>query len=163
LLQAYRQPPSDPGRCVFALTTRAISADLTTVVTPCQLGGKPDCHQCGCIASAALHAVSQHRLPIGIRAGAIYDVSRAIGLPLKALRGADFTRDARNPWMQLRRRNTILREIRPTDRNRASRGGQDQEVQVRNSTDSRKDLIQIVQDSPETGPVGYSTLEHSPQ
>jgi len=162
LLQAYRRPPSDPGRCVFALTTRAISADLKTVVTPCQLGGKPDCHQCGCIASAALEAVSRHRLPIGIRTGAIYDVSRAVGFRLKALRGADFTLDARDPWVQLRRCSTTLREIRPTDRNRATRGGQEHGVQVRNSTDPRKDPIQIVQGSAETGPVGYSALEHSP-
>jgi hypothetical protein len=116
LLQVYRQPPPDPGRCVFALTTRAISADLKTLVTPCQLGGRPDCHRCGCIASAALNAVSRHRLPFGIRTGAIYDISRAVGLRLKTLRGAAL----------------------------------------------RKDLIQIVQDSPETGPAGYSTLEHSP-
>lgn len=88
LLQAYRRPPSDPAHCVFALTTQTISADLKTVVSPCQLGGRPDCRQCGCIAAAAMEAVSQHRLPIGIRTGAIYGVSRAVGLRLKALRGA---------------------------------------------------------------------------
>jgi organic radical activating enzyme len=93
LLQAYRCPPAGPGRCVFALTTRTVSADLTTVVTPCQLGGNPDCRQCGCIASAAMEAVSRHRLPLGIRTGAIYEVSRAIGLYLNALRGADFAND----------------------------------------------------------------------
>jgi sulfatase maturation enzyme AslB (radical SAM superfamily) len=86
LLQAYRQPPAHPGRCVFARTTQTISADLRTVVTPCQLGGKPDCRQCGCIAAAAMEAVNRHRLPIGIRTGAIYDTSRALGLKLKALR-----------------------------------------------------------------------------
>ncbi len=92
LLQGYRRPPSDPGRCVFALTTRAFSADLETLVRPCQLGGKPDCHQCGCIASAAMEAVSRHRLPIGIRAGAIYDLSRAIGLRLEALGASNHLR-----------------------------------------------------------------------
>jgi organic radical activating enzyme len=91
VLQAYRRPPSNPGRCVFALTTQTISADLRTIVTPCQLGGRPDCTQCGCIASAALEAVSRHRLPLGIRAGKIYSLSRALGLRLKALRGTGST------------------------------------------------------------------------
>jgi MoaA/NifB/PqqE/SkfB family radical SAM enzyme len=91
LLQAYRQPPSDPACCVFALTTQTFSADLRTLVTPCQLGGEPDCHQCGCIASAAMEAVSRHRLPIGLRTGAIFSASRALGLSLKALRHRNFT------------------------------------------------------------------------
>jgi hypothetical protein len=89
LLQAYRQPPSGPGRCVFSQTTQTISADLKTIVTPCQLGGEPDCRQCGCIASAAMEAVRRHRLPIGIRTGIIYDISRAVGLRLKAMRDAE--------------------------------------------------------------------------
>ncbi len=89
LLQAYQRPPSDPGRCVFALTTRTISADLETPVTPCQLGGKPDCSQCGCIAAAGLEAVSRHRLPIGIRAGTIFRISRAVGLRLKGFQASN--------------------------------------------------------------------------
>ncbi len=80
LLTAYRTPPSSPGRCVFALTTQTISADLKTVVKPCQLGGRPDCAQCGCIAAAALEAVNRHRLPLGIRTGTIYEISRGLGL-----------------------------------------------------------------------------------
>jgi sulfatase maturation enzyme AslB (radical SAM superfamily) len=90
LLQAYRKPPSHPGRCVFALTTQTISADLKTVVKPCQLGGKPECQQCGCIASGVLEAVNRHRLPIGIRTGTIYGVSRALGHRWRAWRDTSF-------------------------------------------------------------------------
>jgi organic radical activating enzyme len=86
LLSAYRTPPPSPRRCVFALTTQTISADLKTVVKPCQLGGKPDCAQCGCIASAALEAVNRHRLPLGIRTGTIYDISRGLGLWFKSIK-----------------------------------------------------------------------------
>jgi sulfatase maturation enzyme AslB (radical SAM superfamily) len=86
LLQAYRQPPSDPGHCMFALTTQTISADLRTQVKPCQLGGIPDCRQCGCIAAAAMEAVNRHRLPLGLRTGALYGVSHALGKRLKGLR-----------------------------------------------------------------------------
>ncbi len=87
VLEAYRRPPTGPSRCVFALTTQTISADLRTVVTPCQLGGTPDCQQCGCIASAAMEAISRHRLPFAIRTGAVFNISRAVGLRLNTLRG----------------------------------------------------------------------------
>ena len=109
LLKAYRRPPLYPGQCVFARTTHSFSSDLRTAVMPCQLGGKPDCRQCGCIAAAVLEAVNRHRLPIGIRTGTIYDVSRVLGLRLKALRrvnterplrkqaDADGVRSLRNP------------------------------------------------------------------
>jgi organic radical activating enzyme len=89
LLQSYRKPPAHPGLCVFARTTQTISADLSTRVKPCQIGGRPDCSQCGCIAAAALEAVNRHRLPIGIRTGAIYDISHRLGLKLKALRSVN--------------------------------------------------------------------------
>ncbi len=88
LLEAYRRPPAGPGHCVFARTTQTISADLHSTVTPCQLGGSPDCRQCGCIASAAMEAVSRHRLLFGIRTGTVYDVSRMVGLRVKSLRAA---------------------------------------------------------------------------
>ena len=86
LLSAFRIPPSSPDRCVFALTTQTISADLKTVVKPCQLGGRPDCAQCGCVAAAALEAVSRHRLPLGIRPGEIFAASRVLGLWFRNLR-----------------------------------------------------------------------------
>ncbi len=86
VLHAYKHPPSNPSRCIFALTTYTISADLETRVKPCQLGGKPDCRQCGCVASAALQAVSRHRLPIGIRTGTIFTLSRTLGIKLKSMR-----------------------------------------------------------------------------
>lgn len=79
LIEAYLNPPLSPAECTFARTTETISADLTTPITPCQFGGNPDCSQCGCIASAGLHAVAQHRLFGIVRTGAIYDVSAAIG------------------------------------------------------------------------------------
>ena len=85
LLQSYKHPPADPSRCVFAQTTQTISVDFRTKVTPCQLGGMPDCSQCGCIAAAAMEAVNRHRLPIGLRAGSIYGISREFGLYLRRL------------------------------------------------------------------------------
>jgi organic radical activating enzyme len=75
----FLKPPQSPQECTFAQTTHTVSADLRTNITPCQFGGDPDCSQCGCIASVGLAALSSHRLPGGIRVGAIFDASNAIG------------------------------------------------------------------------------------
>jgi MoaA/NifB/PqqE/SkfB family radical SAM enzyme len=88
LIAAYLDPPQSPSECTFATTTRTISADLETVITPCQLGGKPDCSECGCVASAALHAISRHKLPGGMRLGTIHVASSRIGAAAARLRGA---------------------------------------------------------------------------
>ena len=39
LIRQFTSPPETPGDCVFALTTKTISADLRTVISPCQFGG----------------------------------------------------------------------------------------------------------------------------
>ena len=73
-----------PEDCVFALTTKTISADLTTRITPCQFGGDPDCGQCGCIASLGLAAVGKHKLAGVVPVGAIFRTSLRIGRSLAA-------------------------------------------------------------------------------
>ena len=86
VLRVYRNPPRNPDECLFARTTLPISADLKTIVTPCQFGGTPDCSQCGCFASAALGAVLRHRLPLGLSLGTLYEASCAVGDWMKSLR-----------------------------------------------------------------------------
>lgn len=86
MIDAYVAPPHSPQECVFARTTACVSADFKTRITPCQFGGKPDCANCGCIASAALAAVARHRLPGGIRVGAIFEPSFQIGEQINAVR-----------------------------------------------------------------------------
>jgi sulfatase maturation enzyme AslB (radical SAM superfamily) len=88
LVKKYANPPSSPDECVFALTTSCISADFVHRITPCQFGGTPDCSQCGCIASAALGAVSAHRLPGGLRVGAIFETSLKVGRAVRGRREA---------------------------------------------------------------------------
>lgn len=72
-------PPASPADCIFARTTEVFSADLKTRVAPCQFGGKPDCSQCGCVASMGMAAVGHHKLGGIISLGTIYKVSSAIG------------------------------------------------------------------------------------
>jgi MoaA/NifB/PqqE/SkfB family radical SAM enzyme len=86
LIEAYRRPPASPDDCIFAKTTTCISADFERHISPCQFGGTPDCRQCGCIASAGLDAVSRHRLPGGLRVGAIFEQSLRIGRGVRRLR-----------------------------------------------------------------------------
>ena len=86
LIKVYAEPPSSPEECVFAQTTTCLSADFEREIAPCQFGGKPDCENCGCIASAALGAVGRHRLPGGVRVGAIFEGSVKVGRSVRRLR-----------------------------------------------------------------------------
>ena len=88
LLHKYVTPPQNPEECVFAQTTSCVSADFEHRITPCQFGGNPDCSQCGCIASAGLAAVAAHRLPGGLRVGAIFEASLRVGRALRDRREA---------------------------------------------------------------------------
>lgn len=88
LIRQYASPPPNPADCVFAQTTTCISADFEHRITPCQFGGDPDCSQCGCAASAGLAAVAAHRLPGGLRVGAIFDASLRVGRAMRSRREA---------------------------------------------------------------------------
>lgn len=86
LIAALADPPRSPKECVFAQTTTCVSADFTRQIAPCQFGGNPDCANCGCIASAALGAVGRHRLPGGLRVGAVFEHSLRIGDSVRRMR-----------------------------------------------------------------------------
>jgi hypothetical protein len=79
MIHQFATPPRNPEECVFALTTRIISADLKTRVTPCQFAGNPDCGSCGCVASMGLAAVAYHKLGGIIPVGALFRASLKIG------------------------------------------------------------------------------------
>ena len=79
MIAEYLTPPESPESCVFSMTTKTISADLTTLITPCQFGGDPDCASCGCIASAGLKAIADHKLGGLVPISAIFKASVAIG------------------------------------------------------------------------------------
>jgi len=64
------------------------SSDLERKITPCQLGGKPDCSNCGCIASAGLEAIGRHKVKGTIPVGKIFYASLKVGQTVERLRGA---------------------------------------------------------------------------
>lgn len=88
ILKAFLTPPSSPQECVFARATKTVSADLRTIVTPCQLGGNPDCSQCGCLGSIGLHAVADYELPMGLRIRPIFNASDAFGKAVRRARAS---------------------------------------------------------------------------
>lgn len=89
LIEQFATPPHTPEDCVFARTTQVLTADLKTKVTPCQYGGKPDCEQCGCIASMGLAAVAAHKLWGVVPVGKIFQGSVVIGETWRKLTGGD--------------------------------------------------------------------------
>ena len=88
MIEVYSDPPSSPDECIFAQTTTCVSADFKRHISPCQFGGTPDCENCGCIASAGLGAVGRHRLPGGVRVGAIFEQSLRIGRTMRRFRAS---------------------------------------------------------------------------
>jgi len=85
-LNEFYHPPQSPEECIFARTTHTISADLKTAITPCQFGGKPDCSQCGCIASMGLAAVGHHKVAGNLTAGRIFMISDRVGSAIRKFR-----------------------------------------------------------------------------
>ena len=64
----------------------ACSADLTTTVTPCQLGDPPDCASYGCMTAAGITAIGKLRPPGGLGIGRIFDWSLRVGARTRRLR-----------------------------------------------------------------------------
>ena len=86
MLKVYADPPDSPAECIFAQTTECYSSDLERRIMPCQLGGNPDCRNCGCIATAGLEAIGRHKLTGGIPVGKIFYASLKVGATVARLR-----------------------------------------------------------------------------
>jgi sulfatase maturation enzyme AslB (radical SAM superfamily) len=92
VLNVYADPPQSPDDCIFAQSTECLSSDLQRRITPCQFGGRPDCSNCGCLASAGLEAIGRHRLKGGLPVGKIFYASLRIGKAVERLRHATVQR-----------------------------------------------------------------------
>ena len=85
---AFARPPNDPEECIFAKMSQNYSADLSTRVQPCILGGVPDCSQCGCAASVGMHGLGLVRLLGPLRVGHLVNASIAVGSAMHSVRGS---------------------------------------------------------------------------
>lgn len=79
LAKAFVEPPSSPQQCLFAKMSVNYSADFKTRVEPCVFGGTPDCSQCGCAMSGALHWVKDIKVAGPLRVDHLVRGSMAIG------------------------------------------------------------------------------------
>jgi sulfatase maturation enzyme AslB (radical SAM superfamily) len=90
VIKGYLNPPKTPAECIFSRTTLNLTADLRGRITPCQFGGTPDCSQCGCMASAGLQAIGDHRLLGFLPVRSLFTLSSRIGrLNARVLNRAD--------------------------------------------------------------------------
>ncbi len=87
-IREFAHPPQSPEECLFARLTHTLSADLKTRITPCQIGGNPDCSRCGCMASMGLAAVGHSKLAGAIAVEQILHASVQIGRMVPRLRSA---------------------------------------------------------------------------
>ncbi len=95
VLRGYLDAPKSPDECMFAKLTTCISADLSSIVTPCQLGGKPVCSECGCIASAGLASIGNFKVAGVVPVSRIFDWSVRLGRRLNQNHGGpDFISSA---------------------------------------------------------------------
>ncbi len=86
MIEVYAKPPASPEECIFARVTKSFSADLGTRITPCQFGGRPDCQNCGCIASAGLGAIGRYQLAGPLHVDHVFNASFAIGAAVRSVR-----------------------------------------------------------------------------
>jgi len=111
MARAFVNPPTSPQQCLFAKMSTNYSADLRTHVEPCVFGGNPDCKQCGCSISSALHWIRDVNVAGPLKVGHLVRTSLAVGSAVSNLRrksptptrwqpGAHFTTD-RTPLVQI--------------------------------------------------------------
>jgi MoaA/NifB/PqqE/SkfB family radical SAM enzyme len=85
MARAIMQPPASPADCAFARVSANYTADLRTRVEPCVFGGDPDCSECGCAISSALHWITNEKVgPIAARR--LLDASLSIGAAVARLK-----------------------------------------------------------------------------
>ena len=99
MAQAFVKPPKNPEDCLFSKMSLNFSADLRTHVEPCVFGGTPDCSQCGCSISSALHWLRDERIAGPLRVGHMVRSSLGVGSAVRKVRG---DRDSIDRWRDVR-------------------------------------------------------------
>jgi hypothetical protein len=84
--EALLRPPENPDDCLFAKMSANYSADLKSRVEPCVFGGTPDCSQCGCTISSALHWIKTEKVVGPFKVGHFVSGSINAGLFVNKLR-----------------------------------------------------------------------------
>jgi MoaA/NifB/PqqE/SkfB family radical SAM enzyme len=115
MARAFVTPPENPNRCLFSKLSTNYSADLRTRVEPCVFGGNPDCSQCGCSISGALHWIRERKIFGPIKAGHLVEASLGIGLAVNRLRRDDNRPDRWQAGRRYEGAKTPLVQINPQE------------------------------------------------
>jgi MoaA/NifB/PqqE/SkfB family radical SAM enzyme len=86
MVEALLHPPSSPEDCLFSRMSANYSADLQSRVEPCVFGGAPDCSQCGCAISSALHWIRTVKVVGPVKVGHFVKGSIAVGTLMNRIR-----------------------------------------------------------------------------
>jgi len=86
MAETLLHPPKSPDDCLFAKMSANYSADLKSRVEPCVFGGTPDCSQCGCSISTALHWIRSEKVIGPLKVGHFISGSISTGLFVNKLR-----------------------------------------------------------------------------
>jgi MoaA/NifB/PqqE/SkfB family radical SAM enzyme len=86
MAHAFVEPPSNPESCLFSKMSLNYSADLRSRIEPCVFGGNPDCTQCGCSISSALHWIQEEKILGPLRVGHMVKASLAVGSTANKMR-----------------------------------------------------------------------------
>jgi MoaA/NifB/PqqE/SkfB family radical SAM enzyme len=119
MARAFVNPPSNPRDCLFSQMSMNYSADLQTRVEPCVFGGNPDCSQCGCSISSALHWIRDVSVAGPLKVGHFVSASLTVGSTVSKLRGASETPNRWQAGAHSAARRTPLIQIEPEEQNEA--------------------------------------------
>ena len=117
MARAFVNPPATPHECVFSKMSMNYSADLRTHVEPCVFGGNPDCTQCGCSISSALHWIRDLHVAGPLKVGHLVRASMAVGSAMSKLRGESSTPARWQPGAHYLSSRSGLVQIEPADEN----------------------------------------------
>jgi hypothetical protein len=113
--RAFVNPPSNPQSCLFSRMSVNYSADLESRVEPCVFGGNPDCSQCGCSISSALHWIQNERIAGPLRVGHLVTASLGVGTAVNRLRNSERPPNRRQPGVRSSGPRTPLVQIQSTE------------------------------------------------
>ncbi len=111
MARAFVNPPASPDDCLFSKMSMNYSADFQTHVEPCVFGGNPDCSQCGCSISSALHWIRDVKVAGPLRVGHLVGSTLKVGALVNKLRGDLHMPTRWQPGAQLRGEKASLIQI----------------------------------------------------
>ena len=87
--QAFVNSPTEPKDCLVRQDVGELQRHFKTRVEPCVFGGTPDCSQCGCAISSALHWIKDIKAVGPVTIDYLVRGSMKIGTAVQKLRSQE--------------------------------------------------------------------------